>query len=131
MVHRTTNKVRLHTASRPPKTADHWVTRSLSSVLLVTVIELKVVVANGVSEVVCTPDQVGMLRVTGRRLAGGGPAGRNKERWISCWSRVQALVVIMLPVRIPLGRRQVPAQLLCSSTRTVAGGIALDTPPLS
>ena len=83
MVHRTTKKVRPRTASRPPKAADHWVKRSLCSVLLVTVIELKVVVANGVSEVVCTPGQVGMLRVTGRHLAGGGPAGRSGEGWIS------------------------------------------------
>ena len=38
---------------------------------------------------------------------------------------------MMLLIRIPLGRRQVPAQFLCRSARTVAGGVALDTPPLS
>jgi hypothetical protein len=43
---------------------------------------------------------------------------------------VQALVVMMLLIRIPLGRRQVPAQFLCRSARAVAGGVALDTPPL-
>ena len=32
---------------------------------------------------------------------------------------------------IPLGCRQVSAQFLCRSARTVAGGVALDTPPLS
>ena len=32
---------------------------------------------------------------------------------------------------IPLGRRKVSAQFLCRSARTVAGGVALDTPPLS
>jgi hypothetical protein len=37
----------------------------------------------------------------------------------------------MLPMCIPLGRRQVPAQFLCRSARTVAGRVALDTPPLS
>src|SRR6478752_5605844 len=38
---------------------------------------------------------------------------------------------MVLLIRIPLGRRQVPAQFLCRSARTVAGGVALDTPPLS
>ncbi len=37
----------------------------------------------------------------------------------------------MLPMRIPLGRRQIPAQFLRRSARTVAGRVALDTPPLS
>ena len=37
----------------------------------------------------------------------------------------------MLLIRIPLGRRQVPAQFLRRSARAVAGGVALDTPPLS
>ena len=38
---------------------------------------------------------------------------------------------MMLLMCIPLGRRQVPAKFLCRSARTVAGGVALDTPPLS
>ena len=46
-------------------------------------------------------------------------------------SRVQVLVAMMLLMCIPLGRRQVPAQFLRRSARTVAGGVALDTPPLS
>jgi hypothetical protein len=46
-------------------------------------------------------------------------------------SLVQALLAMILPMCIPLGRRQVPAQILCRSARTVAGGVALDTPPLS
>ena len=46
-------------------------------------------------------------------------------------SLFQALVVMMLLMCIPLGRRQVAAKFLCRSARTVAGGVALDTPPLS
>src|ERR1700730_14073055 len=37
---------------------------------------------------------------------------------------------MMLLIRIPLGRRQVPAQFLSRSARTVAGSVALDTPSL-
>ena len=37
----------------------------------------------------------------------------------------------MLPMCIPLGRRQVAAQFLRRSAPTIAGGVALDTPPLS
>ena len=38
---------------------------------------------------------------------------------------------MMLLMCIPLGRRQVPAQFLCRSARTIAGSVALDTPSLS
>ena len=44
---------------------------------------------------------------------------------------MQVLVAMMLLMCIPLGRRQVPAQFLYRSARAVAGGVALDTPPLS
>ena len=46
-------------------------------------------------------------------------------------SRGFKLVAMMLLMRIPPGRRQVAAKFLCRSARTVAGGVALDTPPLS
>ena len=36
-----------------------------------------------------------------------------------------------LLICISLSGRQVPTQFLCRSARTVAGGVALDTPPLS
>src|ERR1035441_6582077 len=37
---------------------------------------------------------------------------------------------MMLLIRIPLGHRQIPAEFLCRSAWTIAGGIALDAPPL-
>jgi hypothetical protein len=37
---------------------------------------------------------------------------------------------MILLIRVPLGRRQVTAQFFCRSARTVARGVALDTPPL-